>query len=353
MIRRNQLIRLFVGFTYSCMVLLAAGCHDSDPATKQSGKTYEGPPKLVVGAHFLDAGVLAPQSSTEKTVLIRNEGGQELKIERIQVACKCFEVSVADKVLKSGQESLLRVKFLTKTEKGEKRESVGIVSNDPERVHAVTLRFEVPREAHLTPGRADFGWVRPGQTVTMPILVEGREGVSGRVVYASSSTAMVLAKVVAPEFAPGKPAKLDVGVKIPSDAPTGSSRCDANVATSLKELSSLVVPITVCVSKTASVAPHLVDLGKCRRGQPASREAQITSESGTVVKGAKAVPPVLDIKTEAAGTGQYKLTAALSPKAGYGAFAGEIQVEIDGPEKGTLTIPFCGYVTDEAETAGR
>jgi hypothetical protein len=301
----------------------------------------------------VDAGAMAPKSSTERTVVIRNEGGQELKIERVQVACKCFEVAVDEKTLKSGQESLLRVKYLSKDEKGEKRESIGIVSNDPERVHTMTLRFEVPGEAHLTPGRADFGWVRPGQTVTMPILVEGREGVSGQVVYASSSTAMVLAKVVAPGFAPGKPAKLEVGLKIPSDAPTGATRCDANVATSLKELPSLVVPITVSVSKAASVTPHLVDMGKCRRGQPASQEVLITTESGTSVTGAKAVPPVLDIKTEAVSTGQYKLTAGLSSKAGYGAFAGEIQVEIDGPEKGTLAVPFRGYVTDESEPASR
>jgi len=349
--------KLVRGIVFACAIgLCLSGCKAKHSPSAKKAPAHDhtarpapsGPPTLVLGRNFVDAGVLKPQSTCEKDVTMYNAGAEELVIKKAIIACKCFEASFDRKKLGPGQSGNIKVKFLTLKHRGELSEKIGIVSNDPARVKLLTLRLEVPHELTTVPGRLHLGIVRPGQEVRRRIQVVAGEKADTKVLYAISSSESLLGRVIDPVLRKDKPAGLEVVLKAPSRP--GTYRHDLTITTAYEKQPTVRLPVTVCVSESASASPDRADFGRLVRGRPVRREIELRLGPGIHLEATTVRPNVVDVKVSPSNAeGAVRLLLTPSGKIPYGPLRAEVHLKVRGKEAYTLALPVSGYVADESE----
>jgi Protein of unknown function (DUF1573) len=115
-------VRLFCLF-----VLLAALA----PASAQDAKKEVAGPRLVVQPASFDFGKAVQNKTLNKEFSIRNFGTADLVIENVSTTCGCTAALLADKVIKPGSTTPLRVSLETRTYSGKVERTVLLRSNDP------------------------------------------------------------------------------------------------------------------------------------------------------------------------------------------------------------------------------
>ncbi|MCE7934534.1 MAG: DUF1573 domain-containing protein [Chlorobi bacterium CHB2] len=130
-----------------------------------------GPPKIeIVGGELVDWGKTAP-GTLKRTVQIVNNGGDTLKISKVQPSCGCTTAPLSKENLRPGDTATLDISLNTPTHAGETSKTITIMSNDSLRP-SVMLRLKafIMREIVASP---DFfpaiSDVKPGQEGTTEI----------------------------------------------------------------------------------------------------------------------------------------------------------------------------------------
>ncbi len=304
-----------------------------------------GPPRLELGRRFLDVGELPPGSRRTASVAIRNAGGGRLVIRRVETGCRCVEASAEPAELVAGETGRLRLKVLTLKHRGQRQETLAVLSNDPAGARELAVRFEVAPELWLEPGRLHLGVVRPRQELRRRVQVQARGAVRAKLLYATTSSGWLTARLVDPPVGRGRPGVVDVSARAPAGA--GTYRADLNISTAHGPEPMLRLPVVLCVSSSATVRPQRVEFGRVARGAGASREVRVTPGDGCALASATARPEVLDVRTGAGDGGEVAIGLALRPSVAYGPFRGELRLEITGREPCALSVPFAGYVGEE------
>jgi hypothetical protein len=68
----------------------------------------EQPPKIVISETEWDYGVVKPDDKPTHIFTIKNEGDEELIIERVRVSCGCVKVAISNKNIKPGKSAELK-----------------------------------------------------------------------------------------------------------------------------------------------------------------------------------------------------------------------------------------------------
>jgi hypothetical protein len=103
------------------------------------------PPKMIVSEEEWDFGVVKPNEKPVHLFMIKNEGEEDLLIERVRASCGCVKASISTKRIKSGKSAELTVTFDTTGYDGKVKKDIFITSNDfqePEKRMSVSVEVE-------------------------------------------------------------------------------------------------------------------------------------------------------------------------------------------------------------------
>jgi len=88
------------------------------------------PPQLIVSEEEWDFGMVKPNEKPTQIFAIKNEGEEDLLIERVRASCGCVKTSISTKRIKSGKSAELKVIFDTTGYDGKITKDIFITSND-------------------------------------------------------------------------------------------------------------------------------------------------------------------------------------------------------------------------------
>jgi len=113
-----------------------------DPASSTlSGARLEVEPELY------DFGKAKQELRLEKEFVIRNTGTADLTIGRISTSCGCTVAEPAEKLVKPGKSTTMKVTLETRRYSGLVERAVSISSNDPRRIKSIKVKvFVEPME---------------------------------------------------------------------------------------------------------------------------------------------------------------------------------------------------------------
>lgn len=103
------------------------------------------PPRMLLSAEELDFGMVKPNEKPTQVFTIRNEGDEDLLIERVRTSCGCVKVSISTKRIQPGKSAELEVTFDTTGYDGKVNKDIFITSNDfgePEKRMRVSVEVE-------------------------------------------------------------------------------------------------------------------------------------------------------------------------------------------------------------------
>ena len=103
------------------------------------------PPQLIVSEEEWDFGMVKPNEKPTQIFTIKNEGEEDLLIERVRASCGCVKTSISTKRIKSGKSAELKVIFDTAGYDGKITKDIFITSNDfqePEKKMRVSVEVE-------------------------------------------------------------------------------------------------------------------------------------------------------------------------------------------------------------------
>lgn len=89
-------------------------------------------PRISLDVAVVDFGLLAPNESATRTIIVRNDGFGVLRIGDVSASCGCSQIDIADRELEAGESTRLRVTITPRTAmSGGVISVVTIHSNDP------------------------------------------------------------------------------------------------------------------------------------------------------------------------------------------------------------------------------
>jgi hypothetical protein len=103
------------------------------------------PPKMLLSEIEWDFGVVKPNEKPTHLFTIKNEGDEDLLIEKVRASCGCVKTSISTKRIKSGKSAELTVTFDTTGYDGKVKKDIFITSNDfqePEKRMSVSVEVE-------------------------------------------------------------------------------------------------------------------------------------------------------------------------------------------------------------------
>jgi len=103
-------------------------------------------PQLSMSDNFWDFGTIQSGEKPCHLFKIRNEGNGNLIIRKIEASCGCTAVAPRERIILSGEETILKVQFDSFGKSGKQRKSINIFSNDPKNpIQEVLIQGEVEK----------------------------------------------------------------------------------------------------------------------------------------------------------------------------------------------------------------
>jgi hypothetical protein len=103
-------------------------------------------PMLTFKEETIDLGRMNQNTAIEKGVMIRNTGKKDLQIRALQGNCACISADIANKLIKPGDSTLLKISFKPQNRGGTQQKAITLYSNDPrnpvQRINVVAFVME-------------------------------------------------------------------------------------------------------------------------------------------------------------------------------------------------------------------
>jgi Protein of unknown function (DUF1573) len=132
-------------------------------------------PVLILSDRVVDLGTVSDEIDVVRKITLSNGGTTDLRITRIQTTCGCTAAGLTDPVLAPGDARELTIRFRPQGKLDEKRESVTLISNDPNSpITVIEIRVFVDPVVRSTPALVSFGDLNKGQVATKTVTVQGR-----------------------------------------------------------------------------------------------------------------------------------------------------------------------------------
>lgn len=135
------------------------------------------PPKMVLSETEWDFGLVKPNEKPVKVITIKNEGDEDLLIERVRASCGCVKVSLSTKRISSGKSADLTITFDTTGYDGKVSKDIFITSNDfqePEKRFRVSVEVEHQSNPifNLSPTEWNLSLISEGDKPTLSLMIE-------------------------------------------------------------------------------------------------------------------------------------------------------------------------------------
>ncbi len=137
------------------------------------------PPTISLSEEEWNFGKIKEDERPEHIFKIKNNGGQELVIDRVRAACGCTATMLSEENIQPGKEAELKVTFIPTGYKGLVTKSIYIESNDPERpkvnlsVSADVEPIPAP-QASFSTSQWEIGLISQGDKPTFTFLIENK-----------------------------------------------------------------------------------------------------------------------------------------------------------------------------------
>jgi len=138
------------------------------------------PPGLVISENGeWDYGQVKPNEKYTHIFTVRNEGDEELIIERVRASCGCIKTSLSSKNIQPGKSAELKTIFDITGYDGKVKKEVYITSNDPrEPNRVINLFLEVEHQTKpvisFSKVEWNFGYISQGKIPTLNWVIENK-----------------------------------------------------------------------------------------------------------------------------------------------------------------------------------
>jgi hypothetical protein len=301
-------------------------------------------PKLVIPQNEFDFGSVSQGQKVEHEFVVRNDGDQDLVIQRIAPSCGCTAAAMSAGAVKPGSSEKIKVAFNTAGFYGSKTKSVSILTNARDNPEVVLkLKGVVVRGVTVTPERIELGDVSPGSSDavrTKEFLVEVSPD-SGREIAAVKSFSKFLTVVPRGGDAAGR----RYAVQMLPGAPRGEFRDRVVVEFKDSEHSAVNVPVIASVLGDVRLNPSTISFGIIDSKEPIERRVRFENASGAnveivdVVSGHPAITTsVVNIEAGKRGV----IVVKLDPTKVTGDLKSTIEIKTSHPQESAITIGVFG-----------
>ncbi len=292
-----------------------------------------------------DAGEVWEGESVQHVFTFTNSGTADLEITRVRTTCGCTAGVLSEKILAPGESGEIRASFNTRGYRGRRSMPVFVHSNDPVN-STVQLRIEatVKNVAVFDPRNLSFGQVTRGEKATRETrLVFDGDPVPVREV--SARPEFFSARILEPETGEdgsGEASPVRIEVEISPDAPVGRHRGTLTARLDHPGVSSLNGRLMATVEGPLLYSPRLLFFNETEQAEGAEKKIRVTNQGQRPIAVRKAESDLdqFQVTVRELDPGREFVAAVrLRPEAEPGRYAGQVTIETDLPEEGTVTVP--------------
>ena len=88
-------------------------------------------PILTIKEETIDLGHFRQSATIDRGVMLKNAGKKDLQIKALQGNCACISAEVANKLIRPGDSTLLKISFKPQSRGGTQQKAITLYSNDP------------------------------------------------------------------------------------------------------------------------------------------------------------------------------------------------------------------------------
>ena len=137
------------------------------------------PPNLILSEEEWDFGVVKPNEKPTHIFTLKNEGDEELIIEKVWASCVCVETSISNTNIRPGKYAELKAIFDTTGYGGKVKKDVYIRSNDPmEPEKRILLNIEIEHQSKpviiISKTEWNMGLVSQGGIFNLTFTIENQ-----------------------------------------------------------------------------------------------------------------------------------------------------------------------------------
>lgn len=139
------------------------------------------PPQMSFSEEDWDFGIVKPNDVPTHVFMVKNEGGEDLIIERVRASCGCVKASISTKRIPPGGTTQLKATFDTAGYDGKVEKDIYIKSNDPQEEGTekkISLYAEVEHQSKpvisASQNEWNLGLISQGDRINFDFLIENR-----------------------------------------------------------------------------------------------------------------------------------------------------------------------------------
>lgn len=180
--------RSFSSTAFIVFLICVPSCSEFNSTTN----TPVSPPVLSIESRQVDFGKIEFAESHElRQIVIRNAGGQPLKLHEIGLSCNCLEAKPLQDVIEPRDETKIQI-AVDRRRLGPQQAEITIRSNDPnnpqQRVH---FKWVCSKKVEFAPAAIDFEILQPGEYIEKEIRLIGAEAVDAELVVGERNASSI------------------------------------------------------------------------------------------------------------------------------------------------------------------
>lgn len=294
-------------------------------------------PRIQAVNPVYDFGHVLEGTQVKHEFTIKNTGRADLIIGQVQSSCGCTVAQTEKKRLAPGEETQLPVTFDTSHERGRASRRIDVYTNDPQTPDlALNVQGIIYVESEASPAEMVFDNVKRGTAETRDVAISYHgKSKDFHVTKVSNSNSNI---VVTQE--PG----LKLKVALLKTMPVGPFQDTIEIATTGRPLE---IPVYGRIVGNLVANPAQVSFGILAHGAGATRIVRLTNSGSrpVTIKSVSSNNPAVVVKSDPVSAGKvYKITLELRKGTEDGQLRGQVVIQTDDPEQGSLTVPFYGIV---------
>jgi len=314
-------------------------------------------PDVRFESYFHDLGSVEEGSQTDRVLMFRNAGEQELIISQARPSCTCLEVESLTERVAPGGEGRIALTFDATGLRGGQMYHLFVESNDPVSPLAVVevVTLVKPSSLLVSRRRIYFGEVDASLGATREIFVKDPGDGSLRItdVVAESPNLGVLLGGKAISKPEVEETVFPVQVTLEPGLPVGPFEGAITIISNHPKEPRVQIPVVAMVKGDIEVSPEALFLGFAQEGQILSKSVSLRARTPRAfsIENVCTSPDLFSVEiSPKAGGREYVATVSLKETAPAGLVKGEVHFHTDSPLQPTVTVPVSAFV--QAEPTG-
>jgi hypothetical protein len=323
----------------------------AEPDTTDDSPVPRAAPRIVFEQPVHDFGTVEQGAKVTHLFRFHNRGERNLRIESLKTSCGCTAAVISDSRIPPGGRGTISATFDTARFLGEKKKTVVVHTNDPQRpATTLTLQGEVRVEVAADPPQLYVGRLAYGKAVSRRVEIVVDADSSVEITQVANTNAAVTVQTE-PLKRDGQRGKTLI-VTVAEDAPLGRLNDQITVTTTSTKRPSVVIPIFGSVEGELVVRPPQVTFGVVQPGADTTRTVTITNRSKTPVRISRVASTAERVTARLATVNpglEYRLVMTVPADSQPGRIQGALRVFTDHPLEKVLSIPLYGRVAEPAQ----